>query len=114
MMRQAAAFKLVSVTRLNRGNIMKLIKITLSAFALLALSGCATTSAVESDFGNSVRNMVQAQQAHPDVSANPSPDAVDGTDGERAKNVLRTYREDVTTKEEVDRPISVSIGRNRN
>lgn len=91
---------------------MKFTKIAFNGLALVALSACGAT-ATESDFGNSVRNMVQAQQAHPEVSAAPSAEAVDGTDAGRIENVVKTYREGVTSPQQADRPVTVNIG-NRN
>jgi hypothetical protein len=84
----------------------------LTICATLALAGCAT-SAVEDDFGNSVAAMIESQKAHPEVSANPDPNGVDGTDADRVVRVLETYREDVARPENVSQDIIVNIGGNR-
>ena len=87
-------------------------KITLS-LVLLGLAGCNSTSAVEDDFGNSVRQMVDAQKANPEVSNNPDRDPVDGTDAERVVRVLKTYREDVAQPSDVRRDRALNISGNR-
>ena len=80
--------------------------------ALLALSGCMA-SAVEEDFGNSVRQMVDAQKAHPDVSNNPDREGVDGTDADRVVRVLETYREDVARPSDVRQERGLNISGSR-
>ncbi|MGI9326593.1 MAG: hypothetical protein ACR2PZ_15345, partial [Pseudomonadales bacterium] len=55
----------------------------LTLWMLFAVTGCATDSAVERDFGNSVRNMVEQQTAHPERFIDPDLDPVDATDGIR-------------------------------
>jgi len=68
--------------------------------ALAALvSGCVQ-SALEADFGNSARQQVLAQQAHPDISANPDPDAPDSTDAARVQTAVQTYRADPTREDD--------------
>ena len=88
---------------------MKTVKLTLIGIGTLLTVGCAG-SAVEADFGESVRNMVQAQQAHPEVSRNPDPEAVDSTDGGRVVNAVDAYRSDVSKPSEVSQDIILRIG----
>lgn len=77
---------------LKRTNCQALMAIS----ALLALASCVSPAVVEDDFGNSVRQMVLAQRAHPTVSESPDPDEPDTSDGQRAVNALGVYRGDVT------------------
>lgn len=86
---------------------MNTLKIITAIGSLLAFAGCAGPSAVEADFGNSVRQMVSAQQAHPEVSRNPDPAVVDGTDADRLVKVLKTYREDVAVPTDVKTGVAV-------
>ena len=62
------------------------------------LSGCATESATEKDFGNSVRNMISQQKYHPE-------DEAPGYDGQKSRKVLDAYRTDVPKPAEVDKQI---------
>ncbi len=81
------------------------------AFVVGLLSGCASTDAVrvEEDFGNSVRNMIQAQTYNPDAARNPPsepPKVLDGTVGRR---VLETYRGDVAPPRKTEQPIQLDV-----
>ena len=80
--------------------------------ALAGLGACTTTSAVEDDFGNSARQMVEAQKAHPEVSDNPDREPVDGTDADRIVRVLQTYRDDVAQPSEVRQERRINISGN--
>jgi hypothetical protein len=88
---------------------MRTLRIAGFVTVIVALAGCET-SAVEDDFGNSVAHMIESQKAHPEVSANPDPDVVDGTDAYRAEQVLDTFRGDVSKPEEVSKGVVISIG----
>jgi hypothetical protein len=82
------------------------------AFAALALGGCASDyglSKSEREFGNSVRHVVQAQKAHPEKSENPDPNPVDRADGARLEPVLKAYRTDTGTPENVERDILIDV-----
>ena len=68
------------------------------AIALAATAGCANQeSATESDFGNSVRSMIQAQTMNPQEALLPDPEPVDYGNGERLNNVLDAYKGDVSS-----------------
>ena len=84
---------------------------TASLFTLVlsSASGCATTP-LEDDFGNSVRQMIAAQQAHPEVSANPDPNPVDSTDAVRVERALETYRQDPTLPDSDSQEPVIEIG----
>ena len=88
---------------------MKFVHIFAIAFVTISAFGCAASASRE-DFGNSVRHMVQSQKAHPEISANPDEEGVDGTDAERVVKVLETYRNDIANPVEVSEPIIVNIG----
>lgn len=75
----------------------------LALLALLMLSGgCATESATEKSFGNSVRHMV-AQQIH-----QPGDDAA-GLEGEKSRNVLEEHRKDVAKPKTVEKVINIKL-----
>jgi hypothetical protein len=88
--------------------------IALAAVAV-ALGACAAlqggASPTEGDFGNSVRHVVEGQKAHPEVSANPSPEAVELGDGARLQSVLETYRSDTGRPAEVKRDLIIDLSR---
>lgn len=70
---------------------------TLTVFAVCAaLSACAQT-ALEKDFGNSVRSMISAQTMHPE----PEAAAEEAGDGQRLEGVLGDYRGTVTKRTSV-------------
>jgi hypothetical protein len=75
------------------------------------LAGCASgPDRVADDFGNSVRAMNRAQILDPVAANNPDMTPVDGTDGARMENALKTYREDVAKPEQTRRDVVISIG----
>ena len=74
---------------------MKLLNMT---FLLLAVSGlCAcqnTMPRYEREFGQSVRNTMQAQIINPDASKNQDP--VKGLDGRAARDSINNYQKSFT------------------
>ena len=78
----------------------------LLAVAVLLAGGCESQpSAVEANFGSSVRNIVAVQTAQP---GQPAP----GLDGNKAEAVLETYRGDVAKPERVERDlIQINLGK---
>ena len=75
--------------------------------AVTLTTGCSNPTAVESDFGNSVRHMRQAQTMNPDT---PSRETLETTDGERLSTVLDVYRSDVSRPETVGEDLSIDTG----
>ncbi len=82
---------------------------------LLLLTGCAITDTdpvrVESDFGNSVRNMIELQIYDPRTVHYPVKEPPTSFDGVKANGVLEEYRGDVAKREKVEQPINIQIGR---
>lgn len=75
------------------------------ACVFLTLTGCETPpSAVEANFGSSVRNAIALQTAQPGQR-------VTGLDGVKGEVVLRTYQSDVARPEKVERDfIQINLG----
>jgi len=76
------------------------IKKSINALSVLVVSmllGACAQTAVESDFGNSVRAMVENQTANP----NPPEPAADAGDGVRLQGVTENYRSKVGDREGV-------------
>lgn len=80
--------------------------------AALGVAGCANTTSDE-DYGQSVRQMVQAQTFDPAAASNPPELAPEITDGARLQNALDVYRKDVAKgNTEVKQPVIFEVGTN--
>jgi len=78
---------------------------TLAAIAVCAaLSACAQT-ALEKDFGNSVRGMISAQTMNPE----PQAAAEETGDGKRLEGVLGDYRGTVTKRTSVSSDTQLGV-----
>lgn len=78
--------------------------------AALVLAGCSgEPTQTQTNFGVSVRQMIQAQTADPSTLTNTSDEPIDGGDGQRAEAVLEAYRTDVTKPEAVSNDVVVSL-----
>ncbi len=75
--------------------------------AVTLMTACTSPSAVESDFGNSVRHMRQAQTLNPGT---PSKETIETTDGDRLSAVLDVYRGDVARPEAIRESIVIDAG----
>lgn len=75
--------------------------------AVTLMTACTSPSAVESDFGNSVRHMRQAQTLNPGT---PSRETLETTDGDRLSAVLDVYRGDVARPESIRESIVIDAG----
>ena len=83
--------------------------IPLTAFFVVAAvaSGCAPQPTVH---GDTVRTVMQYQIHNYETALHPEPNAVEGSDPDRLNSVLEAYRQDVSAPQEVQQPISISIG----
>lgn len=72
--------------------------------AVTLMTACTSPSAVESDFGNSVRHMKQAQTMNPGT---PSRETLETSDGDRLSTVLDVYRSDVARPEVIQEDIVI-------
>jgi hypothetical protein len=76
---------------------------------VLVVSGCANTTSDE-DYGQSVRQLVQAQTFDPAAASNPPELAPEITDGARLQNALDVYRKDVAKgNTEVKQPVIFEV-----
>jgi type IV pilus biogenesis protein CpaD/CtpE len=83
----------------------------ISALVPLLLTACGSQpSRVEQNFGNSVRQMVRAQTANPDASANPPTQATNETDGQMLEGALEGYRGDTAQRGTVGGALDVGVG----
>ena len=67
------------------------MKMMVICTTLGALVACAETRERSDDFGNSVREMIQMQTAHPDAGKQALPPGQRTLDGQKAAAVMRSY-----------------------
>ena len=82
---------------------------TVTAVAALAAAGCADAPS-EADYGNSVKQMVEAQTYDPAASANPPEQPPMASDAARLDNAMTVYRIDVAKAGAVKREAEFSVG----
>jgi len=76
-------------------NMNRMLRLFVASAPLLMAAGCATgPEAVENDFGNSVRQMQQAQTANPMAPADSNP--LDHGDGTRINGAIEAYHNSAT------------------
>jgi type IV pilus biogenesis protein CpaD/CtpE len=92
---------------MNTRNLYSAVLVTLS----LGLGACAADPTLtETNFGDSVRQMIQVQTYDPSTLTTPSTDTVDSSDGQRLENVLEAYRTDVAAPAAVNEPVVINVG----
>jgi hypothetical protein len=94
-------------------NNYKLLGLALGVQAAAMLAGCGKPTLVERNFGESVRQMVEAQTYDPSTLSNPSTEPVEGGDGQQLENVIGAYRSDVAKPEAVNDDIVINVGGQR-
>jgi hypothetical protein len=89
---------------------------TILSLGVLFTSGCGTTAGdmtnVEDDYGNSVKQMVQAQIYDPNAANFPSRQGPMSYDGDKAVRTLESYRKDIPKPESVSEGFDFDIDRN--
>jgi hypothetical protein len=76
---------------MNMINTKIYLNIIVCMLALFA-AACAPTPRVDAAFGDAVTSTIEAQLYDPAAAANPSPDVVEGTDGQRMEAVMEAHR----------------------
>jgi hypothetical protein len=74
-----------------------------------SLTGCAS-SAVEADYGRSVRLMTENQVYDPATLITPSRSAVEGADPDMLNLAVTTMRTQASERKQVPKPLLISIG----
>ena len=84
---------------------------TLVGLPVVAILGACTTepTLTERNFGDSVRQMIQAQTYDPSTLETPSTETIESSDGRRLGNVLEAYRTDVAKPESVNEDVVISV-----
>jgi hypothetical protein len=78
--------------------------------ASLTLAACESTTPVESDFGNSVRQMRDAQTLDRDTITNPSDKPVIGADPYVVNTAVEEMRKDVPDREKSQGDVVINVG----
>ena len=66
---------------------------TLIIAAVVLIGGCATQSATEANFGNSVREVTMQQTYDIGATLDSEPEAIVGADAYQLENVINAHRE---------------------
>jgi type IV pilus biogenesis protein CpaD/CtpE len=78
--------------------------------AAASLGACGhEPTAVERNFGASVRNMIEAQTHDPSTLSSPSTQTIESGDGRRLEAVLDAYRTDVAKPDTVREDVVISV-----
>jgi hypothetical protein len=80
----------------------------LALFGMGCASPITEPVTVEADFGNSVRQMQQAQTYDPAAATNPAPEAP-AHDGAKASEVMQMYRQDLPRPQDIAAPIQINV-----
>jgi len=87
---------------------IKFLRAVALSGCLFALAGCATgPTTVENDFGDSVRQMTQAQTANPAAPVDNNP--IDHGDGPRINATVEAYRKGVSDPKETRKDIVIGV-----
>ncbi len=89
-------------------DMLRIFRVIAVSGSLVAAAGCASgPSAVENDFGNSVRHMTQAQIANPAAPVDNNP--IDHGDGPRINAAIEVYRKSVSDPKETKQDITIGV-----
>lgn len=91
-------------------NFIRSIKMIALSALLAGAAGCTQSSAVDRDFGNSVRHVMRSQTLDPLAAVAPDREAVDHGDGQRIEAVMEAYREDVSKPADIGQDIVIQVG----
>jgi hypothetical protein len=80
-------------------------------FAVVLGSGCSSRqTATIPEFGEAVNNVMQRQINDYEAAIHPEPNAIEGSDPYRLDAALKAYREDIAAPQDVQRPLTLSLG----
>lgn len=86
------------------------ITIMILAASLCTTFGCAGKPTTERQFGDAVRQVMNAQIYDTNAALNPDPAPVVGGDPDRLNNTLDGHRKDVASPSGVAAPVTVNVG----
>ncbi len=82
-------------------------------FAVVLGSGCSsrqTATIAEAEFGDAVNNVMQRQINDYEAAIHPEPNAIEGSDPYRLDAALKAYRGDIAAPQDVQRPLTLTLG----
>ncbi|NCF50802.1 hypothetical protein GWP57_04265 [Gammaproteobacteria bacterium] len=82
------------------------------ALGFTLITGCASQTGTERDFGNSVRAVTASQIYDSGAALYPEKEAVTGGNGNRLENVVEAHTGDVANSQQVQKPIDFGIAGN--
>jgi hypothetical protein len=77
--------------------------------ALAVLAGCESTR-TDSEYGEAVRQMINAQTYDPATLTKPSAKPVEGADPDMVNAAIEVFREHVSRPEDVGQDIVIQVG----
>jgi len=86
-----------------------ILRIISSTAMLFALAGCET-SRVEQEYGEAVRQMINAQVYDPSTLTSPSAKPVEGADPDMVNSAIEAFREHVSRPEDVSQDVVIQVG----
>jgi len=89
------------------------MKIAISSMTLtcaFVLSGCATQTASEVNFGRAVRDVTMNQTYDLGATLYSESEAVVGADPYQLENVINTHRDGSSQSQQVESPVRVGVG----
>ena len=73
--------------------------------------GCSRQPTVpQAEFGEAVRSVMNSQIHDFEAAIHPDPNAVEGSDPYRLDAALDAHRSDVTEPQQVQQPVTISVG----
>lgn len=76
----------------------------------VALSGCATQTASEANFGKAVRDVTRHQTYDLGATLYSEPEPVIGADPYQLENTINTHRDGSSQSQQVESPVQVGVG----
>jgi hypothetical protein len=90
-----------------------MFKRILAASAMLLLIAACESNRTEAEYGQAVRQMINAQTYNPSTLTNPSDKAVEGADPDMVNAAVEVAREHVSKPEDVGQDIVIQVGGQR-
>lgn len=92
-----------------------MIKNIIFTYSLLVValltSACSRNQTIpEAEFGDAVRRVMNSQIHDYEAAIHPDPNAIEGSDPYRLDAALNAHREDIADANQVQKPVTISIG----
>ncbi len=87
-----------------------ILRILAATAVAIVIGGCETTTRVEDEYGESVRQMVNAQVYDAATLTSPSAKPVEGADPDMVNGAIEALREHVSRPEDVGQDLIIQVG----